>query len=64
MSHPARQSFLKKLFHSWYISLDLFEPKELSMMVFASLNTVLRSSGVLLREFSWWLFVWTAYIDL
>jgi len=64
MPHRGQQSFLKKLLHSWYISLDLFEPKELGVMVFASLNSMLRSSGVLLRDFSWWLFVWTAYIDL
>ncbi len=64
MAHRTHQSFLKQLLHKWYTSLELFEPKELSVLVFASLNTVLRSSGILLRDFSWWLFVWTAYIDL
>ncbi len=52
------------LFYKWYTSLDLFEPKELSLIALVTLNTLVRSSSLLLRYFSWWFFVWAGYIDL
>ena len=57
-------SFVRTVFHKWYASLDLFEPKELSLLCLASLNTLVRSSGLLVKYFSWWFFVWAGYIDL
>jgi len=56
--------FLHTLFHKWYASLDLFEPKEMTLIGLVTLNTVVRSSGLLVRYFSWWFFVWAGYIDL
>ncbi|MDQ5890872.1 MAG: hypothetical protein QG604_746 [Candidatus Dependentiae bacterium] len=62
--HRAQTGFLKTLLHKWYASIDLFEPKELTMLSLASLNTLVRSSSLLLCYFSWWLLLWTGYVDL
>ena len=51
------------LVQRWVASFDLFEPKELSLLLLASLNTFLRAGRVLLPYFSW-LFVAAAYLDL
>jgi len=62
--HQARPSFLKSLLHSWHQSIDLFEPKELSLVLLASLNATVRSLGILFKNGLWLLFVWAGYVDL
>ena len=62
--YRALGRFLHTVFYKWYTSLDLFEPKELTLISLVTLNTMVRSSGLLLKYFSWWFFIWAGYIDL
>lgn len=62
--YRALGRFLHTVFYKWYTSLDLFEPKELTLMMLVTLNTVVRSTGLLFKYFSWWFFIWAGYIDL
>ncbi len=63
MQH-SRENIMHSLLHMWYTSFDLFEPKELGLLCLVTLNTMVRSSALVLYYFSWWLLVWAGYIDL
>lgn len=55
--------FPRLLFRRWLASFDLFEPKELSLLFLATLNTLLRSGRIVFANF-FWLFAAAAYLDL
>ncbi len=52
--------FFKKLLTKWGESLDIFSKKDLTLFFLASLNTLRRSVGILLKE-CWWLVIFLLF---
>jgi len=63
MPHRTIYSGIKAVLHYWYSSLNLLEPKEVSLLALSAANNMLRSVPALIKNFSWWLFVWAGFVE-
>lgn len=57
-------SVVGKIRESLKLSLGYFDPKELEILLLTSLKTTMQGAWKMIKYFSWWLFIFGAYIEL